>query len=1485
MALGYKVNVDWDDLIQARHESDELERKLDELERRRLTINADSEAAKELNAEIEAVSQSANEAKKKLKEMAEQSVKSAATASEAFKGIKGQIDAINAGLDEAIKKKNKLNSGDSGDGKDGGAGLFESLGDGLGVVGQLASFIPGIGGAVGKIAAKASPLLSGLGGVVDKVVGWGWDKIKGWFDDADEAAEQAEDTADKFEEASNAIRQSFPMKLSGQLSEFDRLVQTLSSAEKGTVEYKRAIDQINSEYGKYLPNLLSEANALNQVASARDAVTEALRRQTAEEMRQSLDKNSNEKWQENVSPIMEEIYNNLAGLINDPEVLSAVYGQIIGASMSADNIYSFLNKVEKIPGLKGAGFNIYSNDALNNLFFANKEYRQAQLNNAIIANAASGANDFTVDLGMDVANANYSALADVAAKANSKLIQLREQRDKYKEGQLEQEEIQSLVRGFGGADTFNKILSGELYGEFEDKYKRAHEILNKYGSEESNRRAPRAKMAEADAVADFGGREEYNYYLSGLADARHRMILDQKAGAQTVQKRFEAFAEKFPAEYNESFARLNEDIEQQIKEYEKFLDDVKTNLNGSITRGTTAQLSQLYKDFITKRDNAEYGSDEYNEYDQNAYSIQREQRIRAYNSVSNWRQRRADAQQRRTFSQESEERRRRTARDEARIAEDNQFQVEQARIKAMEQGGRRTLAQMELSYRQELSQMKRQYDDLRDQKIAKAKELYLADERNYDYDETGRRYLKREFSYDYNSSQWDATEAEQKTYDERQKARREQYIKDTSDYYQSVIYQANTYQNRLHKLNEEYRRESEGLSAIRANMEKDRAAALARISELSSTAQTDNEKKELADLTQMVNTLTESISLNGQAAEALSKKYADAMKSIMDSVHDAYSIISANVSSLGAEQLEYAIEETRNALRQLGTDPTKVQERLALNTRLQQFERARGTMNTAGFGITEGYDTLENARLLWEQYKLASEEAEGLYGDYMLLSAEEKESAEGMALFNEYTQKSEEAARLLQAHINQTAIGTEKIENGAKGIASAFKLLGDIVGGTLPALGETFSLMSSSIPQVTSLLSNFEKKEGGGFGLVKGASGLMDVIIPGLGTALNITTGILGIVESITSQREEERRQAREARLEIQKTADAYARLKIEALEYKNNSIFGVEDPYARGVAVSAQYAAALQELNSISARFDDTYGAIKGTGTAYGLLDAYNRAAKGLKAQYGWIYDEDYELNPAILADYQFLTAETGELVDHWQETRDLMKQADEELKSIIKDMSGDVGNTFRDRLISAFKDGNIYDAVDDLHDYISERMEDVIGKQLFNNVFGGVYKRLEDDMKASFSMGGDNRIDDDLMRFYDAQNALLPQYEAALEQARVSAQAAGYDSFDKVLKNADGSRGSYKDISESTGKAIEGRLTAIQIGVEQLLSRATATGGNIDILTTRGLSIAEEVRQIQVDSYLALRDIRSNTGEIIEPIKQMNETVTKIEKQTRNL
>lgn len=105
----------------------------------------------------------------------------------------------------------------------------------------------------------------------------------------------------------------------------------------------------------------------------------------------------------------------------------------------------------------------------------------------------------------------------------------------------------------------------------------------------------------------------------------------------------------------------------------------------------------------------------------------------------------------------------------------------------------------------------------------------------------------------------------------------------------------------------------------------------------------------------------------------------------------------------------------------------------------------------------------------------------------------------------------------------------------------------------------------------------------------------------------------------------------------------------------------------------------------------------------------------------------------------------------------------------------------------------------------------------------------------------------------------------------------------------------GSFQTISQDSADELNGRFAALQLSGEEIRMQNESQTQFLSLLSLRADSlvsiqseqkdIANESRTIMANSYLELQQIRENTGSIIKPIKEMNDKLTKIQENTKNL
>lgn len=479
----------------------------------------------------------------------------------------------------------------------------------------------------------------------------------------------------------------------------------------------------------------------------------------------------------------------------------------------------------------------------------------------------------------------------------------------------------------------------------------------------------------------------------------------------------------------------------------------------------------------------------------------------------------------------------------------------------------------------------------------------------------------------------------------------------------------------------------------------------------------------------------------------------------------------------------------------------------------------------------------------------------------------------------------------------------EKIVGFASKIADSVGKLGNSLqgfGGSLGSIGSALSGISGEFDNIATIFSKEAKPE--------------DIIESGI-------SGLSSLIGMVANQIEANKEAQEEWNAKIEEGKHEMALLRIEADAYQQANIFGVENPYAKAISGAKQYADASKELYTATKALEGgqiqtgtkkvvdggnvgtgvgsgaAVGAAVGTavgGWALGLgtvIGAGIGALIGgivglastktvpvfasLKEKYGDVVDSSGNLNKKLLADYDKLDEATKKLVDNWEEIKSKQEEAQKQMEENFSKLAGDLGTSLSDALVEAFRNRDLYSAIDKFDKKMNDVISGIVEQLIFNTVFGQMFTDLEARFKASFGTGGDQSIVDDLQNFNDTYQTGLELYNALMEAADKELKNSGLGGF-KSSQDA-GSVGEYKAITSDQASGIDGRLTAmhiISIENNKILSIMNTSLSDI------GINISD-LQSIALDSWSELNSINKNT----KLIKDTNEKLDLIISNTNRL
>ncbi|MFA6973992.1 MAG: tape measure protein [Parcubacteria group bacterium] len=417
---------------------------------------------------------------------------------------------------------------------------------------------------------------------------------------------------------------------------------------------------------------------------------------------------------------------------------------------------------------------------------------------------------------------------------------------------------------------------------------------------------------------------------------------------------------------------------------------------------------------------------------------------------------------------------------------------------------------------------------------------------------------------------------------------------------------------------------------------------------------------------------------------------------------------------------------------------------------------------------------------------------------------------------------------------------------------SSWEKLRDIIGGIssgMKSLGSTLSQVDGTLGDVGSAMDSL----GGAM------EGVMQMVDKEATTGDKISgafAGVSAMLDMILSQIEDNKNEMNEWEQAAANTAMEMAKLRIEMLDYQRANLFGIENPFQAAVDGAEQYKQAILELLGmveelenaqiqtgvdkkinwtnvvegvaagavVGASVGSWIGAIVGAvvGGVVGLfMQDVVPVFETLKEEFGNVYDpETFAINPEILANYDKLSDEAKRIVDNWEEIQKKAEEARKQMEDTFAAFTGTLGSDLRDTLVEAFRNGDLYSAIDTFHTKVTGVLEDIISQMIFSTYFAQMFTDLQNAMMASFE--GDNpdfTIVDDLLDFMAGYEEALPAFNQAMQDAQAALAEYGFDIFNPLGGAQDQLSAAIKGVTEETANLIAGQMNAIRINQAQSL------------------------------------------------------------------
>lgn len=462
----------------------------------------------------------------------------------------------------------------------------------------------------------------------------------------------------------------------------------------------------------------------------------------------------------------------------------------------------------------------------------------------------------------------------------------------------------------------------------------------------------------------------------------------------------------------------------------------------------------------------------------------------------------------------------------------------------------------------------------------------------------------------------------------------------------------------------------------------------------------------------------------------------------------------------------------------------------------------------------------------------------------------------------------------------------DKLKKNLDEVGDALDEIGDAIStfqtsdsgwGWANTMGSGMKALGSMVKSYGSLTDSLSKT-------FKDSNGNTQLSLDGkIGIISTAITNIAGLISLVGKSIQENKQAQEEWALTVLSTELAYRRLMLDKLAFKESNVFGVSDPFGEAIAGANQYQAAADELNATllelaggqvqtgTKKVSDAgntlaavgmgaaAGAAIGTaigGWAMGLGTVIGTAAgaitglfvglfgakktvpvfENLLDHYGTLLDESedaepFALNPRIIADYDKLDAKTKEIVDHWDEVQQKMIEAEETINSTIKDWAGDLGTKLRDALVEAFRNNDLYSAIDTFHDYVEEVIENLMAQAIFAAVFQDKFDQLQKDLHDNLSPAAWMEILGKFVQDLEGESQLVFDGLSYVKDAAKKLGLTLYDASDSDNDLANG----LKSMTEDTASLIASYLNAVRADVS--IIRMMQVQGWQDVKAIRAL------------------------------------------------
>ncbi len=851
------------------------------------------------------------------------------------------------------------------------------------------------------------------------------------------------------------------------------------------------------------------------------------------------------------------------------------------------------------------------------------------------------------------------------------------------------------------------------------------------------------------------------------------------------------------------------------------------------------------------------------------------------------------------------------ALEQQRSAEDLQMQVDEARIKAMDEGSAKTIAEMELNFEKEMQAIDRQKEDALRKKIENARAAWDANPEN-----KGKSF---------DAAGIELSDSETKYFDELYKAaiaNNEKTYTDLTDRYLSYTDQRLEIER---KFNDDIALLQE--SRKRA-MENSDADELAKIDRSIAKATADRGKELMKHDFDVLKQSPEYI----RAFEDLRNTSSETLNSLLEQLENAKQTAAQTLNPEDLREYTTTIQEIMDELDARNPFQALVDRQKELAEAEKELAEAKSNLDKVNSGEKVVLGTKFNS----ETGKI----------DTIYLSATDA--------LNKYNAAKDKHQQTNNKFIKAEKTAREKVDE----LADAIKGVGDAIGGQT---GEIISLMGDVALFATGTIDGISKVAQTGANAISTVE-KASVILGIISTAIQVLQKISELGNNKAFKQYEA---YAEKVKELNALTDAVNEYRIAALKaqqaeaswFSTDNLQNLRDYKALHDEVFRAYVDKAGESQAIyqnesgggwltgavnwvmgnlsALSWWDKWKNIWGQGNyGEGQTAAINNlrvetrkkssgflgTGIGSKSQktedlvtwarnngLGELFDNEgminKELARSIIDNYgNKLVGQTKETLEALITLKEKYDEYIEQLHEYVSSLYEPLVDNFVDSLWDWLDNGK--DALDSFKDYASDTFRDIVSDMMRTIVLDKVVGSFSDDIAALYEEYAKGAINEtELMKkVAEKTNGLVNNYEEnipilenIMEQVKGYLQSAGIDLKQNGSSSQESTKKGFATASQDSIDELNGRFTALQISGEEIKNQNAFQTQSLNLLTmktddilrvnTEVRNIADDTRDLIANSYLELVQISENTGAIIKPIQQIQRDIADVKNNTKGL